>query len=64
MVSNFLAIEKPWINSVTSGPTICAPINSPVSSLNMVLISPSESPNAIALPFPTKGNLPTLIFNF
>ena len=32
-----------------------------MSLLNIVFISPSESPKAIALPFPINGNFPTFI---
>ena len=59
-LEKFIAITKPWISSVTSGPTIWAPRSSPLPASKMVLIIPWSSPSAIALPLPTKGKRPTL----
>ena len=33
VVSNFIAMVKPWISSVTSAPTMCAPRSCPVLSV-------------------------------
>ena len=54
-------MTKPWISSVTSAPTMCAPRSWPVLASKMVLTSPWSSPSAIALPLPTNGKRPTLI---
>ena len=58
VVSSTWPMAKPWIISVTSGPTMCAPSNAPVFASKIVLTSPSDSPSAIALPLPISGKRP------
>src|SRR5690606_10859425 len=48
VVSRFIATTKPWMSSVTSAPTMCAPRSWPVFASKIVLTRPSGSPSAIA----------------
>src|SRR5260370_21649075 len=61
VVSRFIATTKPWISSVTSAPTRCAPRSWPLFLSKITFAMPWSSPSATALPLPTKGKRPTRI---
>jgi hypothetical protein len=51
----FIATTKPWISSVTSAPTMWAPMSLPVLASKIVLTRPSGSPSAIGLAVADEG---------